>query len=84
VSPSFKQDNKCRVNDGTSSFYVWLRDPAFLARVQDGTEAFRKGDILHAVLETVQWEETGELHAEHSIVQVIRHESRGQQQQPLL
>jgi hypothetical protein len=83
VSPSFKEDNKWRVNDGTSTFYVSLRDPAFLARVQDGSEAFRKGDILHAVLETVQWEEGGELHAEHSIIQVIRHESRPQQQ-PLL
>ena len=83
VSPSFKEDNKWRVNDGTSTFYVWLADPEFLARVQDGTEAFRKGDILHAVLDTVQWQEAGELHAEHSIVQVIRHESRSQQQ-PLL
>jgi hypothetical protein len=80
VSPSFKKDNKWRVNDGTSTFYVWLPDPEFLARVQDGTEAFRKGDILHAVVETRQWEETGELYAEHSIIRVIRHESRSQQQ----
>ncbi len=83
LSPSFKEDNKWRVNDGTSSFYVWLRDPEFLGRVQDGIEVFRKGDILHAVVETRQWEEDGELHAEQSIIQVIRHESRPQQP-PLL
>ena len=80
VAPSFKEDNKWRVNDGTSTFYAWLRDPAFLARVQDGIEAFRKGDILHVILETKQWEDTNELHAEHSIVQVNGHDSRPQQQ----
>ena len=80
VAPSFKEDNKWRVNDGTSTFYAWLQDPAFLARVQDGTEAFRKGDILHVVLETTQWEDANELHAEHSIIRVNKHESRPQQQ----
>lgn len=83
VSPSFKEDNKWRVNDGISTFYVFLEDPAFLARVQDGTEAFRKGDILHAVVETRQWKDGGELRAEHSIVQVLQHETPPHQK-PLL
>ena len=83
VSPSFKEDNKWRVNDGTSTFYASLADPGFLARVKTELKLSEKETFFTPVLETVQWQEAGELHAEHSIAQVIRHESRSQQQ-PLL
>ena len=44
----------------------------------------RVSEALHDLMCDVGWEEGGELRAEHSIIQVIRHQSRGQSQQPLL
>ena len=74
VSPSFNLGNKWRVTDGARTLYVAIRDQAFEQAVQQGTEAFRKGDTLYVRLLTTQWTEEGRLVAEHAIAKVYRHE----------
>lgn len=83
VSPSFNAGNKWRVSDGARTLYVAIRDTAFERAVQQGSEAFRKGDTLHVTLQTTQWVESGKLCAEHAIVKVHHHE-QGPQQSRLL
>lgn len=73
VSPSFKPGNKWRVSDGGRSLYVAIQDESFERAVQQGFEAFRKGDTLHVTLRTTQWLENGKLIAEYSIVKVHQH-----------
>ena len=80
VSPSFNSGNKWRVTDGARTLYVAIHDQAFERAVQQGAEAFRKGDTLHVSLQTKQWLEGGKLCAEHSIAKVHRHEEGPQQQ----
>jgi hypothetical protein len=74
VSPSFNAGNKWRVSDGARNLYVAIRDEAFERSVQQGTEAFRKGDTLYVTLQTRQWLEGGKLTAEYSLVKIHRHE----------
>jgi hypothetical protein len=76
ISPAFREGYKWRVFDGTRTLWVTVRDPAFLARINEGKEAFRKGDLLHVRLQTSQWIEDGELKAEHVIIEVLKHEKR--------
>lgn len=83
VSPSFNAGNKWRVSDGARTLYVAINDQTFERAVQQGSEAFRKGDTLHVTLETRQWLEGGKLCAEHAISKVHRHEE-GPQQPKLL
>jgi hypothetical protein len=83
VSPSFNQGNKWRVSDGARTIYVAIRDETFERSVQQGAEAFRKGDTLHVTLRTTQWLEDGKLCAEYSLAKVHRHE-QGPEQQKLL
>ncbi|MPZ43026.1 MAG: hypothetical protein GEV05_06435 [Betaproteobacteria bacterium] len=83
VAPSFEEENKWRVSDGSRTIYVAIEDEAFMHAVQSGEAAFRKNDILHVKLQIRQWIELGKLKAIYSIVQVIRHE-RGPEQGKLL
>lgn len=78
LSPSFKEGNKWRVSTGggSSPIYVSVEDSGFISKVQSGSEAFRKGDIMDVRLETRQWIENGDLRAEHAITQVFKHESK--------
>ncbi len=76
LSPSFSEGNKWKVSGGTGPFWVGIEDQAFLAKVNTGSEAFRKGDILHVTLRTRQWMEGRELKAEHCIVEVHKHENQ--------
>lgn len=75
-SPSFREHNKWRVFDGTRSIWVAVEDKAFIAKINSGTEAFRKGDILHVTLRTRQWIEAKALKAEYSILEVHSHDNR--------
>jgi hypothetical protein len=76
LSPSFREGNKWRVHDGRGEIWVAIEDEAFRASVQRGSEAFRKGDLLHVTLQTRQWMEGNELKAEHTIIRVHKHENR--------
>ena len=83
VSPSFNAGNKWRVSDGARTLYVAIQDQGFERSVQQGAEAFRKGDTLHVTLETRQWLESGKLCAGYSISKVHKHEE-GPRQQKLI
>lgn len=76
LSPSFREGNKWRVFDGTRNIWAAIEDKGFIARVNSGSEAFRKGDILHVTFRTRQWIEAKELKAEHSILEVHRHDNK--------
>ena len=76
LSPSFRQGNKWRLHDGTKAIWVAVEDAHFMAAVDSGREAFRKGDLLHVTLETRQWIEGRDLRAEYTIRKVHRHENR--------
>ena len=83
VAPSFNAGNKWRVTDGARTIYAAIQDKNFEHSVQQGTEAFSKGDTLHVTLRTSQWVEDGRLQASYSIVKVHRHERDGEQQRLL-
>lgn len=76
LSPSFREGNKWRVFDGTRNIWATVEDKGFIARVNAGSESFRKGDILHVTLRTRQWIEANELKAEYSILEVHRHDNK--------
>ena len=73
VMMSFKPENKWRVHDGSSTIYVSLDDPVFVAKVQSREEVFGSGDHLKVTLRTRQWRENGEIKSSHSITHVKEH-----------
>ena len=79
VSPSFKEGNKWRVNDGAETIHASIRDDAFLRRVRSREELFGNNDYLRVTLRTRQWYEGDVLRAEHEIVEVKEHIGRPDQ-----
>lgn len=53
-SAVFKDGNKWRFNDGTTTFFASVNDKAFLSRIELGEERFGKRDILVVQLRRVQ------------------------------
>lgn len=47
---SFRDDGKWRVTDGIKTQFVRLEDEAFIKRINDGEESFRKGDIYKVLM----------------------------------
>lgn len=72
VSLSFKEDNKWRLTDGTTTVNVLISDQAFLDRVDDG-ESFAKGDRLEVMLKTSQFQTSEGLKTEYEAIQVVEH-----------
>ncbi len=81
VAMSFKPENKWRVHDGSSTIYVSIDDPEFVAKVQSREEVFGSGDHLKVTLRTRQWRENGEIKSSHSIIHVKEHIVREQSHQ---
>lgn len=82
-SPSFKDGNKWKVSLGEKdSIFVQILDQDFLAKVNQGVERFRKGDLLKVDLQSLQTMTGGKMSIEYSIVKV--HEHRQAIQQPNL
>jgi hypothetical protein len=73
VSPTFKKDNKWRVSDGGQTFYAVVADNRFLADVDAGRIAFRKGDLLRAVVLFRQVQTADGLKLERTITRVVEH-----------
>lgn len=73
VMMSFKPENKWRVHDGSSTIYVTLDDPVFVAKVNSREEVFGSGDHLRATIRTRQWRENGDIKSSHSIIHVKEH-----------
>jgi hypothetical protein len=71
IKPSFRAGNKWTVSDGRSQFFVDFEDESFIADVQAGKIAFKKGDVLKVRLLTRNWRENGSLRTLNTVVKVL-------------
>lgn len=73
---AFKEGNKWRVNDGTSSLWAAVHDLPFLQRVSSGEARFAHGDSLLVEMRDRQFRTPdGGLRGEHFIERVLEHRS---------
>jgi len=79
VSLAFKDDNKWRLFDGQNGINVAIADDDFLKRVDANEEAFSKGDILVCRVLTKQWRTSSGLKTEHTVLEVVEHQSAARQ-----
>lgn len=77
-APVFKDGNKWRFSDGSSSFHADIADADFISRVNNG-EAFAKGDSLIVEMRIQQNRQGERLVTEKTILKVIEHRSRPMQ-----
>lgn len=80
VSLSFKEDNKWRLSDSRGVFTATIADNDFLERINQGLEAFAKGDILKCNLRTEQWRTKTGIKNEYIVIKVSEHQSNFKQQ----
>jgi hypothetical protein len=73
VTVTFKEDNKWRLSDGTSTIGATMCDDSFLARMENRTESFVKGDVLVCEMKAVQSHRSDGLHTEYQITHVVEH-----------
>ena len=72
-SAVFKEDNKWRFNDGSSSFFGEISDPIFIKKINSGVERFGKRDVLVVDLRRVQTVTDHGLKMDYSITRVHEH-----------
>ncbi len=75
IGITFQDKNKWRFSDGISStFFADMLDSDFLARIDNHTILFGKGDIIRAqVRERKSIDTTGTMRAERAIIRVFEH-----------
>lgn len=73
VNIAFREDNKWRFSDGSSTFYAEVQDEAFLKRVDENDIAFSKGDILKVRLAKRQTLVNEDMKAEYRVTEVLEH-----------
>jgi hypothetical protein len=78
-SPSFKDGNKWKLNDGQGSFYAEITDENFIDSVDKG-ERFGKGDLLIVEMEIIQTKTPQGLKIEKIITKVKGHKEAPEQQ----
>lgn len=83
VAVTFRDENKWRLSDGNTTFFVTMEDEAFLQRVDDG-ESFAKGDQLVCEVRVTQQDIEGVLKTDYTVVRVLEHRRRPTQLQLLL
>ena len=79
VSLAFKEDNKWRLHDGSSTISVGIRDDTFLKKVEQNQISFSKGDILICKVRTTQWQTNSGLRTEYELLEVTEHKKAGRQ-----
>lgn len=72
-SAVFKDGNKWRLNDGTTSFFAEIADQDFVRSIESGEARFGKGDVLVVDLRRVQTIADTGLKSEYRIERVIEH-----------
>ena len=72
-SAVFKDGNKWRFNDGSTSFFAEIADSEFRARIESGDERFGKGDVLVVDLRRIQSITDSGLKSEYIIDRVREH-----------
>lgn len=73
VSLAFKDDNKWRLHDGSSTLSVIIRDEDFLRKIDSNSLSFAKGDVLICRVRTTQWQTPNGLRSEHIVTEVLEH-----------
>ena len=73
ISLAFKDDNKWRLYDGSSTISVIISDEDFRKRVDHNTISFAKGDILRCKIRTTQWRTSTGLKTENEVLEVKEH-----------
>lgn len=74
-SAVFKDGNKWRFNDGSTSFFAEIIDVDFLAKIESGEQRFGKGDVLIVDLRRIQTISDNGLKAEYFIAKVREHKA---------
>jgi hypothetical protein len=81
---SFKEGNKWRFNNGTSTAYYSIADTEFLGKIDKGQEQFGKGDILKCRVRVIaKLTPEGQLKTEHTVTKVLDHTHAPKQQKLL-
>lgn len=78
-SLSFKEDNKWRFSDGTSSFYATILDEQFLEQIKKNQVSFSMGDLLKVQLIKHTKIKGTSLKSEYQVTKVLEHKSAAQQ-----
>jgi len=73
LSLAFKEDNKWRLHDGSSSVSAVIEDEEFLARVNRNQIRFAKGDVLVCEVEFTQRQTSKGLVTDNVVKKVKRH-----------
>ena len=73
VNVAFRENNKWRVFDGTTTYVASVDDTAFLARVNNNEIAFSKSGRLVCQFQTTQWATATGMKSEYRIMKVERY-----------
>ena len=78
---AFKDKNsKWRVRMGEhNSVFATITDKEFMAKVEEGTERFGKGDVLYVDMNTTQTLSNGNVNVQYTIVKVFEHKNSPEQ-----
>lgn len=73
VSLAFKEDNKWRLSDGSSTISATISDVEFLHAVNNDLESFSKGDSLVCRVRVRQWQTSNGTRTEYEVIKVTKH-----------
>ena len=73
VSLAFKEDNKWRLSDGSSTISATISDAEFLHAVNNDLESFSKGDSLVCRVWVRQWQTSNGTRTEYEAIKVAKH-----------
>ena len=73
ISLAFKEDNKWRLYDGSSTISVSMKDEDFLYKVENNLISFSKGDLLICEVRTIQSRTQGGLKTEYEVLKIKDH-----------
>ncbi|MEN8514347.1 hypothetical protein [Burkholderia sp. RS02] len=79
VSLAFKDDNKWRLYDGSSTIHAAITDTRFLSRVNNSQISFSKGDVLVCNVRMQQWQTSDGAKTEYEVTDVLEHRPAGLQ-----
>ena len=76
---SFKEDNKWRLTDGTSTFFVTIKDEDFLRKVRNNLISFSQGDLLKIELHVTTWQVNEGIKTEYEAMKILEYRSAAKQ-----
>jgi hypothetical protein len=79
ISLAFKDENKWRLYDGSSTINVTMVDQEFCYQVDNSLISFTKGDILICKVKVIQYRTQNGLKTEYEVIKVKEHKSAARQ-----